>query len=78
MVPQQAHMLWAAWASPTSGLRVGGSAVVPAYESTLADEGDDDLPMPAAAGLRQRYGLLLGLVAGAVLGAGGTWLGLGA
>lgn len=78
VVPQKAHMLWAAWASPTSGLRVGGNGAVPAYESTLADERDDDLPMPAVAGLHQRYGLVLGLAAGLVLGAGGTWLSLAA
>lgn len=77
VVPQKAHTLWAAWASPTSGLRVAGNGMAPAYESTLVDESDDDLAEPAARGPLQRYGLVLGLVAGLVLGAGGTWLALG-
>lgn len=76
VLPQKAHTLWAGWASPTSGLRVGMNGVVPAYESTLADGRDDDLPVPAAPGLLQRHGLVLGLVVGVVLGAGGAWLAL--
>ncbi len=74
VLPQKAHTLWAAWASPTSGLRVAGNGLAPAYESTLADEHDDELPMPAAPGPLQRYGLVLGLVAGVLLGAGGAKL----
>lgn len=76
VLPQKAHTLWAAWASPTSGLRVGMNGLAPAYESTLVDEGDDDLPQSAAPGPLQRYGLVLGLVVGVVLGAGGAWLAL--
>jgi hypothetical protein len=74
VLPQKAHMLWAGWAAPTSGLRVGMNGVAPAYESTLVDALDDDLPEPAVAGPLQRYGLVLGLVAGVLLGAGGAML----
>jgi hypothetical protein len=74
VLPQKAHMLWAGWAAPTSGLRVGMNGVAPAYESTLVDALDDDLPAPAMAGPLQRYGLVLGLVAGVLLGAGGAML----
>jgi hypothetical protein len=74
VLPQKAHMLWAGWAAPTSGLRVGMNGVAPAYESTLVDALDDDLPAPAVAGPLQRYGLVLGLVAGVLLGAGGAML----
>jgi len=77
VVPQQAHVLWAAWASPTSGLRVMVNGLAPAFESTMVYDGDDDLPEPAAPGLLQRHGLWLGLLAGLVLGAGGAWLALG-
>ncbi len=76
VVPQKAHVLWAGWASPTSGLRVGMNGIAPAYESTLVDESEDDLPDAAAPGPLQRYGLVLGLVVGVVLGAGGAWLAL--
>ena len=76
VVPRQAHSLWATWAAPTSGLRVGASGVAPAFEPTQSDH-PQDLPMPATPGLLQRHGLWLGLLAGVVLGAGGAALLLG-
>jgi hypothetical protein len=75
VVPQRAHELWAGWASPLSGLRVGahvsGPDVVPT-KTALPDE-----PMPAIQdpGAVQRSGLWL--VVGVLLGAGGAWLLLG-
>ncbi len=77
VVPRQAHALWAAWASPASGLRVGASGVAPAFAPTQAGDHPHDLPMPEAPGLLQRHGLWLGLVVGAVLGAVGARLLLG-
>ena len=77
VVPRQAHSLWAAWASPTSGLRVGASGVAPAFAPTQADDHPHDLPMPANPGVLQRHGLWLGLLAGVVLGAAGAALLLG-
>jgi hypothetical protein len=69
VVPRQAHALWAAWASPTSGLRVGAASVARGFEPTQAG----NLPAAAEAhGPLQRHGLWLGLVAGVVLGAAGA------
>lgn len=69
VVPRQAHTLWAAWASPASGLRVGVAGVAKGFEPTQAS----DLPAEAAEpGLLQRYGLVLGLVVGVLLGAAGA------
>ena len=77
VVPRQAHALWAGWAAPASGLRVGAVGVAKGFESTLAETQPDQLPVAREPGVLQRYGLLLGLVAGLVLGAGGAWLVLG-
>ena len=77
IVPQHAHALWAGWASPTSGLRVGATGLATAFESTLAEQSWDENPAAAEPGALQKYGLLLGLVAGALLGAAGTYLALG-
>lgn len=74
VVPRQAHALWAAWASPTSGLRVGSSGMAPAFAPTQSDTQLQDLPMPETPGLLQRHGLWLGLAAGVVLGAAGALL----
>ena len=76
VVPQQAHGLWAGWASPTSGLRVGATGVAPAFESTLADQPWEETPA-AGPGALQKYGLWLGLLVGAVLGAAATYFALG-
>jgi hypothetical protein len=75
VVPQQAHALWAGWASPTSGLRVGASGLAPAFETTLVDDREEDLPMPEVQSPLQRHAP--GLVVGLVLGLGGAWLALG-
>ncbi len=72
VVPRQAHALWAAWASPTSGLRVGALGVPKGFEPTQTDLPDSAEPAPAPAGPLQRYGLVLGLVVGVVLGAVGA------
>lgn len=78
VLPQQAHALWAGWASPMSGLRVAGAApVARAFAPT-----QNDFPEPVVAdaddgGFVARHGLWLGLLAGLALGAGGTWLALG-
>lgn len=78
VLPQQAHALWAGWASPMSGLRVAGAAPVPrAFAPT---QNDFHEPVEADAddgGFVARHGLWLGLLAGLALGAGGTWLALG-
>ncbi len=74
IVPQQAHALWAGWASATSGLRVGAKGVARAFEATLAESArETPVPRPAVSGALQPYGLLLGLLAGAVLGAAFTY-----
>jgi hypothetical protein len=75
VVPQQAHALWAGWASPTSGMRVGASGVAPAFDTTLVDDREEDLPMPEVPSPLQRHGP--GLVVGLVLGLVGAWLMLG-
>jgi hypothetical protein len=77
VLPQHAHALWAGWASPMSGLRVVTMAVPQAFAPT-----QDDLPEPVSAGAAEtgplhRHGLLLGLLAGLMLGVGGSWLVLG-
>ena len=77
IVPQHAHALWAAWASSTSGLRVGATGMAPAFESTLAEQSWDESAPAAEPGALQKYGLVLGLVAGAALGAAGTYFALG-
>lgn len=79
VVPQQAHALWASWASPLSGLRVGADAaeVAPALAPTQAKDARYDAPAPPPPGVLQRLGLPLGLLAGVVLGAAGAWLALG-
>lgn len=77
IVPQHAHALWAGWASATSGLRVGATGVVRGFEPTLAEQNWDETTQPPAPGALQKYGLLLGLVAGAVLGAAGVYFTLG-
>lgn len=79
VAPQMAHALWAGWAAPASGLRVGSDGLAPAFAATEFHERGDDLPMPANRGALQHRGKLLGLglLAGVVLGAGGTWLALG-
>ena len=74
VLPQQAHALWAGWASPMSGLRVGAAPVPPAFAPTQNDFPDPAAAEPAGGGPLQRHGLLLGLLAGLLLGAGGTWL----
>lgn len=79
IVPQQAHALWASWASPTSNLRVGATGVAPAFAPTLTDPHWDEPPPPPdeAAAAPQKGGLLLGLLVGLVLGAAGAYLALG-
>lgn len=79
IVPQHAHALWAGWASPTSGLRVGASGVAPAFAPTLTEPHWDEPPPPPveAAAAPQKGGLLLGLLVGAVLGAAVTYFALG-
>ncbi len=77
VLPQKAHALWAGWASPVSGLRVGATGVAPAFQATQANEPFDDAGEASAPGLLQRFGLPIGLVAGVVLGAAGAWLALG-
>lgn len=74
VVPQQAHALWAAWAAPTSGLRVGAQSVARGFEPTQADLPPEP---PAGPGVLQRHGLAIGLVAGLLLGAAVTGLALG-
>lgn len=74
VVPRQAHALWAGWASPTSGLRVGASGMAPAFAPTQAGDQPHEPPAPAAPGPLQRHGLWLGLVAGLIVGIGGTLL----
>lgn len=76
IVPQQAHALWAGWASPVSGLRVGASGVAPAFAPTVADQAWEETPAPGPGAL-QKHGLWLGLLAGAVLGAAATYFALG-
>lgn len=73
VLPQQAHALWAGWASPTSGMRVGAGGVAKAFQPTVMDE-------PAeieteASGPLQRHGV--GLIVGLVMGAGAAWLSMG-
>lgn len=75
VVPQQAHALWAGWASPASGLRVGAGGVAPAFETTVMDGREEVLPMPEVQSPLQRHGP--GLIVGLVLGLGGAWLTLG-
>ncbi|MCU0925168.1 MAG: hypothetical protein MUF44_03735 [Hydrogenophaga sp.] len=75
VVPQQAHALWAGWASPTSGLRVGAGGVAPAYETTVMDDHAEPEPMPETPGPMQRHGI--GLIVGLVMGAGAAWLSMG-
>lgn len=74
VVPQKAHALWAGWASPTSGMRVGGQGVALADGASRVDPRHEDLTAPDRPGPLQRHGLVLGLVAGCVLGAAGAWL----
>jgi hypothetical protein len=76
VVPQQAHALWAGWASPASGLRVGAGGVAPAFETTVVDdEREEDLPVLEVQSPLQRHGP--GLVVGLVLGLVVAWLMLG-
>lgn len=75
VVPQQAHALWAGWASPTSGLRVGVGGVAPAFETTVVDEPAEAETETEASGPLQRHGI--GLVVGLVMGAGAAWLSMG-
>lgn len=78
IVPQHAHALWAAWASPTSGLRVGASGVAPAFAPTLTEpHWDESPPPPDEADAPQKGGLLKGLLVGVVLGAAGAYFALG-
>lgn len=77
VLPQQAHALWAGWASPLSGLRVGAGAAASDFAATQADAARDEPSAPPPPGVLQRLGLPLGLLAGVVLGAGGVWLVLG-
>lgn len=77
VVPQHAHALWAGWAAPTSGLRVGASGLARAFEPTQSDSVHHQPDLPAEPGALQKYGLLLGLVVGVLLGAGGAFLALG-
>jgi hypothetical protein len=69
VVPQQAHALWAGWASPMSGLRVAAPKPPLAFAPTQNDLPDAAPDDAAADGLLQRHGLLLGV--------GGSWLLLG-
>lgn len=75
VVPQQAHALWAGWASPTSGLRVGAGGVAPAFQPAVMEDRIETLPTPELPGPLRRHGF--GLVVGLVLGLGGAWLALG-
>lgn len=75
VAPQHAHALWAGWASPASGLRVGASGLAPAYETTVMDDHADLEPTPEAPGPMQRHGI--GLIVGLVMGAGAAWLSMG-
>lgn len=76
IVPQQAYALWAGWASPVSGLRVGPTGLARAFESTMADQPWEEFP-PVETGALQKYGLWLGLLVGAVLGAASVYFVLG-
>lgn len=75
VVPQQAHALWAGWASPTSGMRVGAGGLATAFQPTVLDEPAEVDPEPEASGPLQRHGI--GLVVGLVMGAGAAWLSMG-
>lgn len=74
VLPHQAHALWASWASPNSGMRVVAGGSGGSFEQTQVLDREEDLAVPPAPGLLQRYGLVLGLVAGVALGAGGAFL----
>lgn len=67
VLPQKAHTLWAEWASPASGLRVGAAGAPKGFEPTQAGDLPDADEGP---GLLQRHGLWVGLVLGVLLGAG--------
>lgn len=74
VLPQQAHALWATWASPNSGMRVAASGSGGSFEPTQMLDREVDRVEPAAPGPLQRFGLVVGLVVGVALGAGGALL----
>ena len=71
IVPTEAHGLWASWAAPGSPLRRGAGAVERAYQSTQAEDDDEDDPMPfqpqSGGGMKPVIMLLIGVVVGAAL-----------
>lgn len=78
IVPTQAHALWAGWAAPGGGMRVGSSGLAPSYAPTLVESSWGEVAERARPGLLQRhYGQVLGLLVGAALGAAGVYIALG-
>jgi hypothetical protein len=77
VVPQEAHALWAGWASPVSGLRVVSAGRAQTFEPTVAERQWEGAADAAGPGTIQAYGLLIGLLAGTVLGVTVTYFSLG-